>query len=493
MIKPNWILQRTKLSPDKIALIDIHTDERWTYADLENEIMIWVKYFQEKNCSSGDRIVVLSHNQKELFAIMFACGLLGLMYVPLNWRLSEVEWEHLLRDSEAKLLIYDKTYKEQVSKFTFIEKVALQEKKDEITVEIALPEVKGEDPWLMIYTGGTTGKPKGVVISHQAVNTNAINTITSWSLNEEDITINYMPLFHTGGINALSMPILMAGGVVVVGHKFEPDEALRATNRYQATISLFVPTMYQAMIETEYFKQSNFPSMRVFLSGGAPCPPKIYDTFRRKGLAFKEGYGLTEAGPNNFFIRPELAKEKIGSVGKNMLFNEVTVVRQDGTPCDVNEVGELYLKGNHLFTAYWNQEEETKAVFAGEWFKTGDLAKFDEDGDYYIVGRKKDMIITGGENVYPQEVEHCLLSHPMIDEAAVIGVPDEKWGEKVVAFVSVTEGNQFEEELVKDYCKQSLGSYKVPKQFFVIDQLPKTDVGKIDKNELLHLFQKNTV
>lgn len=493
MIKPNWILQRTKLSPEKVALIDIHTDERWTYAQLEQEIIHWVHFLQGKDCKSGDSIVVLSHNQKELFAIMFACGLLGLIYVPLNWRLSEVEWEQLLHDCEAKILIYEPIFKNQVNRFALVEKVEMSEKEEVQPSDLSLQEVKSEDPWLMIYTGGTTGKPKGVVLSHEAVNTNAVNTITSWSLNEDDITINYMPLFHTGGINALSMPIIMAGGVVVVGHKFDPEEALRATDRYKATISLFVPTMYQAMIETDYFKQSDFPSMRVFLSGGAPCPPKVYHTFHERGLAFKEGYGLTEAGPNNFFIRPELARQKIGSVGKNMLFNEVTVVRQDGSPCDVNEVGELYVKGNHLFTSYWNREEETKAVFSGEWFKTGDLAKYDEDGDYYIVGRKKDMIITGGENVYPQEVEHCLMSNPIIDEAAVIGVPDEKWGEKVVAFVSVTEGSYFEEEELKEFCKRMLGSYKVPKQFIVLEQLPKTDVGKIDKNKLMNYFEKYTV
>lgn len=493
MIKPNWILQRTKLSPGNVALIDIINDERWTYKKLEEEINHWVQFFEQQGARKGDRIVVLSHNRKELFAIMFACGILGLIYVPLNWRLSVIEWEELLKDADARLFIYEFAFEERIKPFTFIETHPLETVPPADGKLANAPTISKDDPWLMIYTGGTTGKPKGVILTHESVNTNAINTIVSWSLSEKDVTINYMPFFHTGGINALSIPILMAGGTVVVGRTFDEEEALRATDKYKATISLFVPTMYQRIIETDYFKQSDFPSMNVFLSGGAPCPPKIYRAFQEKGLAFKEGYGLTEAGPNNFFIRPEVAAKKIGSVGKNMLFNEVKVVREDGSPCGVNEVGELYLKGKHLFSHYWNKEKETKEAFCGEWFKTGDLAKYDEDGDYYIVGRKKDMIITGGENVYPQEVENCLLGNGWINEAAVIGVPDEKWGEKVVAFITLEDDVPFDEDTLKRYCRKYLGDYKVPKQFFVIDSLPKTDVGKIDKNSLLERFLKGVV
>src|SRR5690606_38673956 len=192
--------------------------------------------------------------------------------------------------------------------------------------------------------------PKGVMLSYDAVNWNALNTITSWGLSSRDTTINYMPLFHTGGLNALCIPLLMAGGTVVVGHQFEPTEALIATDKYEATISLFVPTMYQLMIGTPYFRQSAFPSMDVFLSGGAPCPQTVYHAFRDKGLRFKEGYGLTEAGPNNFFITPEVAAGKIGSVGKSMLFNEIQVLDPNGDPCAEEEIGELYVKGPHMFS-----------------------------------------------------------------------------------------------------------------------------------------------
>src|SRR5699024_2934169 len=186
-------------------------------------------------------------------------------------------------------------------------------------------------------------------------------------------------------------------------------------------------------------------------------------------------------------------REKLGSVGKSMLFNQVLVVSDDGTPCRTNEVGELWLKGKHVFSKYWNLEQETQEAFYEGWLKTGDLAKYDEDGDYYIVGRKKDMIITGGENVYPQEIEHCLLNNRLIEEAAVIGVPDEKWGEKVVAFICVIDEESISEEALKAYCKQYLGSYKVPKQFVRLDKLPKTDVGKLDKNKLMNYFENHSI
>lgn len=491
MIKPNWILQRTDLSPEKIALIDVHTKQEWTYRTLRNQIEKWLIFMETENLNKGDRVAILARNNMELFAIMFACGITGLIYVPINYRLSEVEMDMLLKDSGATILLYDSQFTKIVKLISLKRKLRIDMTKSKVVTAPMMSTIQNTDAWLMIYTGGTTGKPKGVVLSHEAVNFNAMNTVISWGLSEDDKTINYMPLFHTGGINALSIPILMAGGTVVIGDVFDPEEALQATDKYQATISLFVPTMYQAMIEHPYFEQSNFTSMKVFLSGGAPCPPTIYHRFHEKELLFKEGYGLTEAGPNNFFIRPEVARKKIGSVGKSMLFNEVQIVKDDGTLCGTNEVGELYVKGKHLFSIYWNRKEESESNLVNGWLKTGDLAKKDEDGDYYIIGRKKDMIITGGENVYPQEVEQCLVNNKMICEAAVIGIPDKKWGEKVVAIITVSDGTQFKEVEVKAYCKQHLGTFKVPKQFIIVDELPKTDVGKIDKQQLLqYVLQK---
>lgn len=478
-VEQSWILKRASLTPKRIALVNLETKEQWTYQQLTEEITKWSHFFECQNLQVGSRVAVFAKNHIQLFSVLFACGLRGLIYVPLNWRMSQKELEEILTDATPSLLLYDEEMNCPVS-LENMHSLRLASEKAVLSIR----EVDLNDPWLMIYTGGTTGKAKGVVLSFNSVNWNAINTIISWGLSDSDCTLNYMPLFHTGGLNALCIPLLMAGGTVVIGDKFEAENALKAINQYKATISLFVPTMYQAMIATEYFKNSSFPSMNVFLSGGAPCPYPIYDAFIKKGLFFKEGYGLTEAGPNNFYISREAAYVKKGAVGKSMQFNEAKIIDNAGQSCGPNEVGELLVKGKHMFRFYWNNQQETEKIIHNGWLKTGDLAMMDDDGDFYIVGRSKEMIISGGENVYPQEVEQCILRHHLVQEVAVIGVADDYWGEIVAAFIVCQDQDDTILEEINEICNKHLGRYKIPKKIIVIDELPKTSVGKIDKKAL---------
>ena len=485
-----WFFNRAKMAPTHLACIDIDSGQQWTYAQFALLIEEWTDRLTHEKLKPGDRVAILATNHPELLAILFACGLRGYIYVPLNFRLSQSELMQIVVNCEPAILITDDTYR-VLAHSLGVKRVVNREVQVAIETCVNEPEhptpISADETCMVIYTGGTTGKPKGVQLSYNNVNWNALNTIVSWGLTAKDCTVNYMPLFHTGGLNALTIPVLMAGGTVVIGHRFQADQALKEIQKRKATISLFVPTMYQKMIQTETFKNGDFPDVRFFLSGGAPCPIPIYEQFEKKGLPFKEGYGLSEAGPNNFVIDESVARRKKGSVGKNMQFVDMLIVSEDLQPCTVNEIGELWIRGRHVFTGYWRYDKETAATMHNEWLRTGDLAKMDAEGDYYIVGRKKDIIVTGGENVYPQEIEHCLIQHSMINEAAVIGLHDDQWGEVVTAFVCPADTHTYSEEQLVEHCRQLLGGYKIPKKFVVLQELPKTHVGKIDKKQLANV------
>ncbi|WP_147533165.1 acyl-CoA synthetase [Bacillus marasmi] len=486
----DWIDNRARLTPNRVAIIDADTNETYTYRNINMRASALASWFIENGVKKGDRVALLSPNHISYFDLLFACAKIGAIFVPLNWRLAKEELNYILSDCTPVLIGYHTQFQEKVEQLHAETERSFCINSAEYANLLVnntslkdMVELREEDPLAMIYTGGTTGKPKGVVLAHRSIMSNALNTVLSWNLTEHDCTLSSMPMFHTGGLNVLSIPLLLIGGKVVITSAFDPVKSIEYINTYHCTIVIFVPTMYHMMFQTEEFKSSKFPSIRIFLSGGAPCPLEVYDTFQKKGIAFKEGYGLTEAGPNNFYIDPKVANIKRGSVGKPMMFNMVKLVTEDGHEAGPNEVGEILIKGKHVFIQYWNNPEATAQSMQNGWLHTGDLGRMDEEGFFYIVGRKKDMIITGGENVYPLEIEHWLESHPEIDEAAVIGLPDTKWGEVVTAFVVVTNSLLQGTDLIA-YCGRKLGKYKIPRKFILVDELPKTHVGKIDKKRL---------
>lgn len=487
----DWLQSRVNISPEKIAVVDAVTDECWTYKELHERAYRLANFFLTNGVEKGDRVAILAPNHIGYLDFFFACMRIGAIFIPLNWRLGEDELTYVLQDCEPKIIGVAPSFLDRVNKKELDALIVTIDRNDYDSIldyerYHIQTELDEADPLTMIYTGGTTGRPKGVVLSHRSILWNALNTVVSWDLGADDVTLISTPMFHTGGLNVYTLPLLLAGGKVVLSPDFNPEKAVKDLIKYKCTVVLFVPTMYHMIIQTKAFQEATFPDIRVFVSGGAPCPHKIYDAFREKGIAFKEGYGLTEAGPNNFYIDPADTTRKIGSVGKPMIFNDIKIMKEDGTIADVNEVGELILRGYHAFEYYWNKPKETAEVIKDGWVHTGDLVKQDEDGYVYIVGRKKDMIITGGENVYPLEIEHWLEAHDLIDEAAVVGLPDEKWGEIVTGFVSL-KGELSEEEL-KVYCNKKLTRYKVPKKFFILPELPKTHVGKIDKATLRRMY-----
>lgn len=489
----DWLSSRNRLTPNREAVVDAETGERVTFGQLYENVCQLTRFLLGEGVKKGDRIALLAPNHLFVFELLFACGKIGAIFVPLNFRLSSSELNGILQDCSPSLLFYHESMQSMADelKATAMPKVMvgtdieLDKTENSISIQIA-----PDDPFLMIYTGGTTGKPKGVVLTHHNVFWNSINTIISWGLRAEDVTITYLPLFHTGGLNALSLPILHMGGKVVIDQKFNPARAIEFIEREQCSIILLVPTMYHLMIQTPEFQHTSFSSVHTFLSGGAPCPHSIYEAFEKKGLTFKEGYGLTEAGPNNFYIDPQDVKRKRGSVGKPMFHSMAKIINAEGQEAAPEEVGELYLQGHHVFQSYYRLPRETMEVKQDGWLLTGDLAKKDKDGYYYIVGRKKDMIITGGENVYPQEIEWLLDQHPDVDEAVVVGLPDETWGEAVTAAIVVKPHASLSEEDVREYLSDRLAKYKIPKKFYLLDELMKTPIGKIDRKGMIACLRR---
>ncbi|ARU62891.1 long-chain fatty acid--CoA ligase [Tumebacillus avium] len=487
-----WLEGRARLTPAKTAVVEAGTGLRLTYAELNRRVGRLAAWMQQNGIAPGDRVALLAPNSAAYLELLFAAGRTGAVFVPLNYRFSDKELAYVLEDCSPKLLVCSDRYAEAGEKLQARVPITLSQHEYKAVVERGQESCRpvsadAEAPWAIIYTGGTTGKSKGVILSHRAILWNAINTAASWGLTDEDVTPVYLPMFHTGGLNALTMPVLYMGGTAVIGDQFHPGTVLGVLERERCTIALFVPTMHHMLIESTEFSDYIPSTMHTFLSGGAPCPHNIYAAYAAKGLQFKEGYGMTEAGPNNFYIHPDLARVKVGSVGVPMLHNEISIVDEFGAEMPPGATGEILIRGPHLFSGYWNNPAATQEALQDGWLHTGDLGRRDADGCHYIVGRKKDMIITGGENVYPLEVEHILAAHPAVSEAVVIGVPHPKWGEVVTAAIVPQSGAQLTVEALKAFCAEHLARYKVPKSFFFLSQLPMTPVGKIDKKQLVVL------
>ncbi|MFW9846808.1 MAG: AMP-binding protein, partial [Candidatus Thorarchaeota archaeon] len=347
------------------------------------------------------------------------------------------------------------------------------------------PSITMDDPYLIVFTGGTTGLPKGAVLSHGLVFWNSVNTIVSWGLRPDDIQPLLFPLFHTGGMNVLLFPFYHLGAMSIIMGDFNPEETLRVIEQENCTIVIGVPTMFNVMSQSPSFKKANFKQVRVFISGGAACPVAIMEKYWEKGKILKMGYGLTEVGPNNFYLPDDAVKERPTSVGFPVYHCDMRVVDDYNNTVKNGDVGELLLRGPHSFNGYWEEPEETAKVMEPDgWVHTGDLVRQDREGFYYIVGRKKDMYISGGENVFPTEIEEILFKHPKISEAAVIGVPDEKWGEVGKAFIVLRSGESMAEDEVRQYFDGKLARYKIPRHYEFRTDLPKSAAGKILKREL---------
>jgi fatty-acyl-CoA synthase len=469
MLHGDVLGERARLNPDRTALVFVPTGARFTYAELDARALRTARALRGLGVSPGDRVAILAHNRPEFLDVFFASGKSGHVCLPLGTRLTPVELAAVLRDAGARVLVHDGALADTVAGLralgdlpvehfvaldgdgpsTLSKRVATHAEDDR---PFARP--RPEDLYALLYTSGTTGRPKGVMLPHRMIAFNAFTTAV--------------------------------GGTVVLHTGFDAAEVFRTLAAEGCTVALGVPTIFKLMLEHPGFATADFSRIRWFISGGAPLPAFVIEAFQRRGVGFKQGFGMTEVGVNCFAMTLEDSVRQAGSIGRPLPFTEARLVDATGAEVPVGEVGELWLRGPHVCLGYWNDRSATAAALdADGFFHTGDLARRNAEGFYTIAGRRKDMFISGGVNVYPAEIEGALLLHPAVQDAAIAGVPHPTWGEVGVAFVVLRPGLTATPGELESFLAASLARFKLPRRYVFRDALPRTPYGKVVKAELV--------
>ncbi|MEN2423725.1 long-chain fatty acid--CoA ligase [Streptomyces rimosus] len=490
----SWPARRARKTPHRTALF--HDGTALTYAALHERTTRLAHALRRLGVRRGDRIAYLGPNHPSYLETLFAAGLLGAVFVPLNTRLAAPEIAYQLADAGAAVLVHAAAQKPLVpgprEAPHLVEAIEVGAPYEALIAAAPADRidttVTGDDVCLIMYTSGTTGRPKGAMLTHANLLWNAVNVLVDTDLTAGEVALVCAPLFHTAGLNMLTLPVLLKGGSCVLVGSFDPDTALDLVERRRVTFMFGVPTMYEQMARCARWEGADLSSLRTLNCGGAPVPSRLIDTYHRRGLSFQQGYGMTEASPGVLFLDAEHAVAKTGSAGVPHFFTDVRVVRPDLTTVEPGETGEVIVRGPHVMSGYWGLPEESATVLTDGWLRTGDAARIDADGHVTIVDRLKDMIISGGENVYPAEVEAALLTHPDIAECAVIGVPDPTWGQVPRAVVVAREGAVLDAGAVLTSLAGRLAKYKIPKSLVVADALPRTASGKLRKPRVRELY-----
>ena len=517
--------RRATLSPDRVGLVDADTGTEYTYAELDRRANRTARLLRERGVGTGDRVAAVSRNRPAMVDLYFATGKLGAVLAPLSHRLAPPELAAMLDDVEPSALVVEEPFvadlraalthgdytadvpplvglpadegsigdagdADPATAFTDpVDGQAWEPYADALpadnspveTVDVAL-----DDPHLFLHTGGSTGLPKEVVQTHGGIAWNAFNTVLSWGLRPDDVTPMVFPMFHTGGWNVLTVPFFHLGGTVIISRDFDPGEVLDLVEARDCSVLVAVPAVLRFMVEDDDWEDTDLSSIRFAKSGGGPCRDSIIEAWAERGVDLSQGYGLTECGPNNFAMPDDFDREKTASIGMPGLYVDARVVDDEGAELPPGEVGELELASPHAGDGYWNNPEETAEAFGSEgeaaWVSTGDLARVDGEGYYYIEGRKKNMFVSGGENVYPPEVENVLAGHPKVEEVVVVPVDDETWGQVGKAVVQGDESLTLAE--LQEYAEDRLAGFKTPRHLAFVDEMPTSGPSKIDRGAI---------
>jgi fatty-acyl-CoA synthase len=501
---PDWLVKQAQHFPEKTALVDLFSGRKLSYAQLNERASRCAEFLRGQwSLEAGDRLAVLAHNSAEYVELLYACGKLGVVMVCLNWRLSVDELRGIVADAQPIAMVYGPEFEQTglalADAFGMKRRMVLGTPREGVEgygaslasasgASVVMPWRDHDDIWYLLYTSGTTGKPKGVIQTFGMAFTNAVNGMLAAGLRREDTLLSVLPFFHTGGLNLYLNPMLMCAGTTIIMRQFDVDKAMELLEG-GVTVMFGVPAIYLFLSQHPRFAAADFSRVRSWACGGAPIAKSLLEKYLAKNVTICFGFGMTETGPTVFLTDEATARKKIGTVGKPVMYVEARVVDSATRALlGANQRGELLLRGPGITPGYWNNPEASASAFEDGWLCSGDVAYCDEDGDYYIVDRTKDMYISGGENVYPAEVENVLYQLETVAEAAVIGVPDDKWGEVGTAIVAMKPGAESSAESVIAHCKARLAGFKVPRHVVFVPALPRNGAGKVEKPRLRREF-----
>ncbi|MDP6620656.1 MAG: long-chain fatty acid--CoA ligase [Alphaproteobacteria bacterium] len=496
----DWIGHHARYSPGREAVHDLASSRRLSYLEFDRRIDRAALYLLHGlDIGAGDRIAVLCHNDIDAFEIQFACRRIGAIFMPLNWRLAVPELEFICNDATPKALLYGLEFAAEaaeVQKLCRLPHIASLNNGGDSDYEAGLTAAAGEyrtpplditDIWTVMYTSGTTGRPKGAMITYQMALFNAIHCAMTVEITVHSKNLVVLPTFHTGGLNVYANPTFHTGGCNVVMRTFDPGHFLEllSDKELHLTHLLGVPTNFLMMAEEPGFASADLSHVICLGVGGAATPLALIEEYGAKGMTLQQGWGMTETGPLGLMLSGDKALEKVGSSGLPPMHTRLKICDEEDREVEPGTTGELMIKGPTVTPGYWNRTDSNHEFFTADgWFHTGDAARQDEDGYYYIVDRTKDMFISGGENVYPVEVENVIYQLGGVFENAVIGIADDKWGEVGRACVVLKEGANLDEGAIVEHCRSQLARYKVPKQVRFMDELPHNATGKVLKHQL---------